>query len=115
MLPSAGNAFDHDKWELYRLDRDFNEVDDLAEREPERLKAMIDAWWREAEGTGAAARRPLRGPLRRQRQALPRPRKRFVFHAGMGHLPTDVAPDVRNRSYTIEADARIEGRRPRAC
>ena len=37
------------------------------------------------------------------------PRKRFVFHAGMGHLPTDVAPDVRNRSYTIEADARIDG------
>src|SRR5262249_17035486 len=36
-------------------------------------------------------------------------RNRFVFHAGMGHVPTDVAPDVRNRSYTIEADARIDG------
>ena len=31
-------------------------------------------------------------------------RKRFVFHAGMGHLPTDVAPDVRSRSYRIEAE-----------
>ena len=37
------------------------------------------------------------------------PRKRFVFHAGMGHVPTDVAPDVRSRTYTIEADARIDG------
>jgi arylsulfatase len=36
------------------------------------------------------------------------PRKRFVFHAGMGHVPTDVAPDVRSRTYTIEADARVE-------
>ena len=26
-------------------------------------------------------------------------RKRYVFHAGMGNLPTDVAPDVRSRSY----------------
>jgi hypothetical protein len=35
------------------------------------------------------------------------PRRRFVFHAGMGHLPTDVAPDVRSRSYDIEAEAII--------
>src|SRR6202048_208997 len=34
-------------------------------------------------------------------------RKRYVFHAGMGHLPTDVAPDVRSRSYLIEADVHI--------
>ena len=36
------------------------------------------------------------------------PRKRFVFHRGMGHLPTDVAPDVRSRSYRIEADVRLD-------
>ena len=34
------------------------------------------------------------------------PRNHFVFHKGMGHLPTDVAPDVRGRSYRIEAEAR---------
>ena len=27
----------------------------------------------------------------------------------MGHVPSDVAPDVRSRTYTIEADARIDG------
>jgi arylsulfatase len=40
-------------------------------------------------------------------------RKRYVFHAGMGHLPNDVAPDLRSRSYLIEAhvhtDAESEG------
>ena len=35
------------------------------------------------------------------------PRTRFVMHAGMGHLPTDVAPDVRSRDYRIEAEAHI--------
>jgi hypothetical protein len=34
-------------------------------------------------------------------------RHSFVFHAGMGHVPTDVAPDVRSRSYTIEAHVEI--------
>ena len=105
-----GNAFDHDKWELYHLDRDFNEVDDLAEREPERLKAMIDTWWREAEAHQVL---PLDDRFAARfgdnAKRFHGPRKRFVFHAGMGHLPTDVAPDVRNRSYTIEADARIDG------
>ena len=35
-------------------------------------------------------------------------RRNFVFHAGMGHVPTDVAPDVRSRSYTIEAHVEID-------
>jgi arylsulfatase len=35
-------------------------------------------------------------------------RNRFVFHAGMGHVPTDVAPDVRSRSYSIEAEVEID-------
>ena len=68
-----GSDFDQDKWELFHLDRDFSETDDLAEKEPERLKALIDAWWKRGRGAqGAAARRPLRAALRRQRQALPR-------------------------------------------
>src|SRR5882757_7317649 len=36
-----GADFEQDKWELFHLDRDFSETDDLAEREPARLKAMI--------------------------------------------------------------------------
>jgi arylsulfatase len=35
------------------------------------------------------------------------PRKAFVFHAGMGRLPTDVAPDVRSRAFVIEAHATL--------
>jgi arylsulfatase len=30
-------------------------------------------------------------------------RKNFTFWRGMGHLPSDVAPDLRSRSYTISA------------
>jgi arylsulfatase len=105
-----GQPFDKDIWELYHLDRDFNEVDDLSAREPERLKAMVDEWWRQAERCKVLPLDDRFAPrflenVKRFHGA----RKRFVFHAGMGHLPTDVAPDVRSRSYTIEADARIDG------
>ena len=103
-----GTPFENDKWELFHLEKDFSEVDDLASGEPERLAEMIKLWWREAEQHNVLplddrfAARFAENAARFQGA-----RNQFVFHAGMGHVPTDVAPDVRSRSYTIEADVEI--------
>jgi arylsulfatase A-like enzyme len=103
-----GTPFENDKWELFHLDRDFSEVDDLAASEPERLAELTRLWWREAEAHNVLplddrfAARFAENAARFQGA-----RNHFVFHAGMGHVPTDVAPDVRSRSYTIEADVEI--------
>lgn len=40
--------FDSDRWELYDLDNDWNEVHDLAAEHPERLAALVEEWWQEA-------------------------------------------------------------------
>jgi arylsulfatase len=105
-----GADFEQDKWELFHLDRDFSETDDLAEKEPARLKAMIAEWWKEAEAHQVL---PLDDRFQQRfgnnAKRFHGSRRKFVFHAGMGHVPTDVAPDVRSRTYTIEADARIDG------
>jgi arylsulfatase A-like enzyme len=104
-----GSSFDQDKWELFHIDRDFSETDDLAAKEPERLKAMIEEWWRQAEAHQVLPLDDRFAPrFADNAKRFHGPRNRFVFHAGMGHVPTDVAPDVRNRTYTIEADARVE-------
>ena len=103
-----GTPFENDKWELFHLDVDFSEVDDLAAKEPERLAEMIKLWWSEAERHNVLplddrfAARFAENAARFQGA-----RNHFVFHAGMGHVPTDVAPDVRSRSYTIEAHVEI--------
>ena len=47
------------------------------------------------------------GPRFAENAARFQARATFIFHAGMGHVPTDVAPDVRSRSYTIEAHVEI--------
>jgi arylsulfatase A-like enzyme len=47
-----GSSFDADKWELYHVDQDFSENNDLAESEPEKLKELIELWWVEAEQYG---------------------------------------------------------------
>ena len=103
-----GTPFDSDKWELFHLDRDFSEVDDLAQKEPQRMADMIEVWWREAEKHKVLPLDDRFGARFAENAArVQGARHQFVFHAGMGHVPTDVAPDVRSRSYTIEAHVEI--------
>lgn len=100
-----GTPFEEDRWELFHLDADFSETEDLAATQPEKLKALIDAWWVEAERCKVLPLDDRFAPRFAENAARASGhRKRFVFHAGMGHLPTDVAPDVRSRDYRIEAD-----------
>ena len=49
---TRGTDFDTDEWELYHLDHDLAEIDNLADQHPEKLREMIDLWWREAEQYG---------------------------------------------------------------
>jgi arylsulfatase A-like enzyme len=103
-----GRPFDDDIWELYHLDQDFSETEDLAAREPERLAALIAEWWAEAERCQVLPLDDRFGPrFAENARRFHGPRKRFVFHAGMGHLPTEVAPDVRARAFVIEADVTL--------
>jgi arylsulfatase A-like enzyme len=104
-----GTPFENDKWELFDLDRDFSEVNDLAAQESQRLAAMIQTWWREAEKHQVLPLDDRFGPRFAENAArFHGARHHFTFHAGMGHVPTEVAPDVRSRSYTIEAHVEID-------
>lgn len=101
---APGTPFEDDRWELFHLARDFSEAHDLAAAEPERLQALIALWWEEARQHQVL---PLDDRFR-QRFAenaarVHGSRTRYVFHAGVGHVPTEVAPDIRSRSYRIEA------------
>jgi arylsulfatase len=103
-----GTAFAADTWELYHLDEDFSEVDDHAAERPELLAELIELWWQEA-----AAHQVL--PLDdrfAERFAENAERHRgdrthYTFWHGLGHVPSEVAPDLRSRSYTIEAHVDI--------
>jgi arylsulfatase len=99
-----GTAYEDDKWEVFNLDEDFSETTDLAAQQPERLASLVKLWWEEAEMHKVL---PLDDRFRERfvvnANRFHGARTRYVFHAGMGHLPTEVAPDVRSRSYLIEA------------
>ncbi|MGJ5068267.1 sulfatase-like hydrolase/transferase [Bradyrhizobium oligotrophicum] len=105
----TGTPFDNDKWELFYLAQDFSETHDLAAAEPERLAALVKLWWEQAEAHQVLPLDDRFGPRFAENAArFHGARTRFTFHAGMGHVPTDVAPDVRSRDYLIEAHVEID-------
>lgn len=101
-----GRSYNEDTWELYNLDEDFSECNDLAAKHPERLKDLVGRWWAEAGRFGVL---PLddRGFTERavkyQSHGSPRLRTRLVLYPGMSRIPSGAAPLMINRSFRITA------------
>ena len=98
-----GTPFDADQWELYHLDRDFNEMNDLAAEQPARLQEMVRRWFSEA---GACQVLPMNDTLNRFVSSNPysvAARRHWELLPGCGRIAQAAAPDIRNRSYRITA------------
>ena len=113
----SGTPFENDKWELFHLDQDFSEIDDLAEKEPERLAEMIKLWWSEAEKHNVL---PLDDRFARalcgKRRAIPG--RAQQVHLSRRHGPRAdrrrarrAQPQLHHRSPCRD----WRGRAPRAC
>ena len=95
-------------WELYHVDVDPAETDNLAEKERPRLIEMIAMWYTEA---GKYNVLPLdsRGTMRfaDERPQLTPERTEFVYFPGTQVVPENVAAKVLNRAHTITVDVEI--------
>ncbi len=102
----APGNWDKDKWELYNLDEDFSEANDLAPSMPDKLKAMKAIFDEEAQKNSVY---PLddRGT---GRLVTPKPtpsdpnRTQFVYSAGAVRLAETAAPNTKNKSHSITAN-----------
>jgi arylsulfatase A-like enzyme len=107
----TGFDIDKAKWELYSIDQDFTQADDLAAANPDKLRTLQDLWWAEAARNNIL---PLdwRGPERMSVELTGKPslaagRKTFVYETPLAALPEAAAPDLKNKSFTITAEAEI--------
>jgi len=108
--PDSWGDFHQQKWELFDTEADPSECHDLAEQYPVRLQELIALWWAEA-GMYQALPLESRGAIEilgTERPQLSRPRTRYVYYPGGAEVPESVAPNIRNRSYTIAAEMDIE-------
>jgi arylsulfatase A-like enzyme len=108
-LPDVVNGY---KWELYNLAEDFSESNDLATKNPSKLRQLQQLFLVEAAKYNVL---PLDNSVL-PRIVAPRPsatagRNVFTYSGEMPGLPPSDAPSILNRSYTITADVEIpEGR-----
>jgi arylsulfatase A-like enzyme len=102
-------SWDDDKWELYHTDVDFSQNDDLAARNPEKLKEMIALWQEEAKKNNVL---PL-DDRRYERAADPgRPvaalaRKDYTFYPDTSVLHPLAAPQLQGQDHIITAHVEI--------
>jgi arylsulfatase len=94
-------------WQLFNLEDDPAESNDLAAKHPDKLKEMIALWWKEAEKYNVL---PLQGTMG-QRFGYPRPMPgtstgKYVLFPG-APVPSVVQPSVYNRSHVITADIKV--------
>lgn len=95
-------------WELYNLNEDWAETNNLAETERERLIAMIGMWYVEA-GKYNVLPIDSRGTLRfgEERPQIAADRKRYTYYPGTQMVPGNAAPKVLNRSHSVSVEATI--------
>ncbi len=109
--PLTGKGhFDKDAWELYHVDADRSESKNLAKEHPEKLDALIKAWFEEADKNLVLPLddRSAVEVLGVERPAAEPPRERYVYYSGTSSVPEGVAVSVRGRSYKILADVEID-------
>ena len=103
--------FDKDIWELYHTDEDFTEVNNLADVHPQELQELVDLWNKEAEKYGVfpldgrSLDKKLEGMSKMKRQAAEPVFK--VFYPSEAPFHESIAPDLRNKNFTISADVLI--------
>lgn len=98
----APEAMMQQPWELYDLDKDFSEADNLAAQHPDKVKQMQALFDEEAKRNHVY---PL-NPLFAGRQQRPEG-DHFTYYGRSGHFFLSLTPQYENRSHTITAHIRI--------
>ena len=100
---------DNDRCELYNLDEDFSEADDVANKYPDKVRELTALFWAEAEKYQVL---PLFGEIAFL-WGFPRystGQTKFTYYYGTENISSGMIPPVYNRSYSISADLDNPGR-----
>jgi arylsulfatase A-like enzyme len=102
------DVIDGYKWELYNLNEDVTEANNLAATMPDKLKKMQDAFYAEAKKYNVL---PLDNSTL-QRFLTPRPsatagRKTFEYSGELTGVPAACAPSILVKDFIIEAHVEI--------
>jgi arylsulfatase len=105
---TAGSSpdFDEDTWELYNIEEDFSQANDLAAKEPAKLRELQDMFWAEAAKYNVL---PLDDRFVERADVNLKPsylsgKKQFIYLPGTTRIPEPSSPPTKNINHTIAAE-----------
>jgi arylsulfatase len=95
-----------DQWELYNLEEDYSQANDLAAKYPEKLRELQELFWEDAQKYHVT---PLLAGLAPFFGLGPPPsgQTKFTYYPGTENIGAGMIPLIYNRSFTISADLDI--------
>lgn len=104
--------FGGDVWELYHIDKDFSEANNLAEKHPEKLEELKKRWEELAwENNVFPLYDDMIMRISKQQDNLFGDRKKFVYYnPGARRIAEKASAPVKGRSHTIETTLELTGK-----
>ncbi len=101
--------FDDDTWELYNIEEDFSQANDLAQKMPDKLKELKDIFVAEAATHNVM---PLDDRFAERAPDDLRPnyirgKTRFAYLSSAVRIPEVSSPPIKNINYTLAAEVDI--------
>jgi arylsulfatase len=107
---SGWGDFDADEWELFHLEVDRSQSNNVAAQEPARLEHLKSLWFYYAgiyNGLPLDDRSAIEQVLAERPRGAPE-RDRYVFYPDCADVPESSGPQLPGRSFTIAAGVKVE-------
>ncbi len=98
-----GKEIGQHPWELYNLDQDYSQAHDLAAKNPEKLKELVELFDAEAKRNNVYPLVPVPALF----AALTNGKTHFVYREGARRIPFQATAFLTGRSHTISAEIDI--------
>lgn len=104
-LLTGSVGFKNDKWELYNIKEDFSESNDLAAKNPEKLKELIALFDKEADKyqVWPLDDRFVERAKDPKRPGITKGKKSFTYLPGTERIPEGSAPNTYSASHSVTA------------
>jgi arylsulfatase A-like enzyme len=108
-LTSGGASFDEDTWELYNIEEDFSQANDLAAKEPAKLRDLQDRFMAEAAKYNVL---PLDDRFAQRADPALKPshmrgKTKFVYPPGTIRIGERSSPNTKDVHHTLAAEVEI--------
>lgn len=97
-------------WELYKINDDFSQSNDVAAQYPEKLEELKMAFYGQATKYNVLPIDNTKTPRLdvSLRPSLTLGKTEFTYYDNMTRIPEGTAPDFKNKSYSIDVDVEID-------